>query len=141
MRVVVDASVVAKCLVNESESDKAKTLLLRWAAGSLDLLAPDILAVEIASMLWKQAVRGRLSERIVLLLYREFQEFQVPLWPCESLAEQAFQLALRFQHPVYDCLYVTLAARSEAELVTADDRLWKVFSPVFPGIRLLRDWS
>lgn len=141
MRVIPDASVVAKCLVPESGTDKARALMLRWTEGGLDLLAPNILAVEIASMLWKRAIRGLLPEDTVRRLYREFEELQVPIWPCDGLADQALQLALRFQHPVYGCLYVTLAAATESELVTADEKLWRTFHLAFPGIRLLRNWS
>jgi predicted nucleic acid-binding protein len=141
MTVVIDASVVAKRLVAEPESDKARALFLRWAEGTLDLLAPDILAVEIASMLWKRAVRGLLPAETVLALYREFRELQVPMWPCECVADQAFRLALQYQHAVYDCLYVALAAEMGSELVTADERLWQTFHPVFADIRQLRDWA
>lgn len=141
MRVIPDASVIAKCLVPESGSNKARALMIRWAEGGLDFLAPDILAVEIASMLWKRAIRGLLPGDTVRRLYQEFEELQVPMWPCDRLADQAFQLALRFEHSVYDCLYVALAAATESELVTADEKLWQTFHPAFPGIRLLRDWS
>ncbi len=141
MRIVLDASVVVKCLLVEPGSDRAKALMLRWAEGSLDLLAPDVLAVEIASVLWKRAVRGQVSEDTSLLLYREFQELQIPVWSCERLADPALQLALQYQRPVYKCLYVALAATTESRLVTADEALWQTFNPVFPGIRLLRDWS
>lgn len=140
MRTVIDASVVAKRLVPEPESDQARALFLRWAEGDMDLLAPDILAVEIANMLWKRAVRGFLRADTVMVLYREFQELQVPLWPCERFAEQALQVALRHEHPVYDCLYVALAAQVGAELVTADEKLWRTFHPLLPEVRLLRDW-
>jgi predicted nucleic acid-binding protein len=140
MKTVVDASVVAKRLVPEPESDKARALFLRWAEGTMDLLAPDILAAEIANMLWKRAARGLIRTSTATVLYREFQELQVPLWPCERLAEQALQVALQHGHPAYDCLYVALAAEMGAELVTADEKLWRTFHPVFPEVRLLRDW-
>ena len=45
MSIVVDSSVVAKRLVSETDSDKARSLLLSWTRGGLDLVAPEILTV------------------------------------------------------------------------------------------------
>jgi predicted nucleic acid-binding protein len=39
------------------------------------------------------------------------------------LSERAFALAQRFDHPVYDCFYVTLAESESAVLVTDDEKL------------------
>jgi predicted nucleic acid-binding protein len=139
--IVVDSSVVAQRLVAETDSSKARSLLLRWTEGSLDLLAPELLAVEIGNMLWKRAFRKLLPVEKVFELYREFQELQIPLWPSTHLVRPALRLAVQQGHPIYDCLYVALASETESELVTADERLFRTFGPVFHQIRLLRDWS
>jgi predicted nucleic acid-binding protein len=141
MSVVVDSSVVAQRLVAEPDSPKARSLLLRWTEGSLDLLAPELLAVEIGNMLWKRALRKLLPVEKAFDLYREFQELQIPLWPSAHLIRPALRLAVRQGHPVYDCLYVALASETESELITADERLFRTFEPVLRQIRLLRDWS
>ena len=141
MSIVVDSSVVAKRLVSETDSDKARSLLLSWARGGLDLVAPEILAVEIANMLWKRAVRRLLPAEKIFDLYSDFQDLQIPLWPTEHLMAGALQLAVGQQHPVSDCVYVALASQTGSELVTADERLFRAFKLVLPGIRLLRDWA
>jgi predicted nucleic acid-binding protein len=141
VRLVVDASVVAQRLVTEPDTPKARSLLLRWSKGDLDLLAPELLAVEIGNMLWKRALRKLLPENKVLRLYSEFQELQIPLWPSAGLMEAALRLALRQQHPVYDCVYVVLASETDSELVTADEKLYRTFRAVLPRIQLLREWS
>jgi len=40
-----------------------------------------------------------------------------------DLAPRAVAIARELDHPVYDCLYVTLAEERRAKLVTADTRL------------------
>jgi predicted nucleic acid-binding protein len=52
----------------------------------------------------------------------------------ESLAQQALELARTLDHPTYDCLYVALALREEATLVTADRRLLRTLGPAFNQI-------
>ena len=43
--------------------------------------------------------------------------------PTAPLLPRAMDLARRLTHPVYDCVYLTLAERAQAPLVTADQRL------------------
>ncbi len=138
---IVDASVVAKRLVLEPDSDKAKVLFANWERGALEILAPSILPAEIANMLWKRARRGLLSAAIVENLFREFNVFHVPLWPMEDLVDLALTLALRNGHSAYDGLYVALAIKTGWDLVTADERLCNMLSRSFPNIRLIRDYA
>jgi predicted nucleic acid-binding protein len=45
---------------------------------------------------------------------------------------EALALACHLDHPVYDCLYLALARREAAQLLTADQRLEKLASKVLP---------
>ena len=52
----------------------------------------------------------------------------LPAWfesltPSAQLHEAAFRIANALNHPVYDCLYIALATRDAAPLVTADGAL------------------
>ena len=49
------------------------------------------------------------------------------LVPLQELQDQALDLALRRDHPAYDCFYVALAERKAAPLLTADRRLAQRF--------------
>jgi len=138
---IVDASVVAKRLVLEPDSDKAKVLFANWQRGALEILAPSILPAEVANMLWKRVRRGLLSAASVESLFHEFIAFHVPLWPIEDLAEVALALALRNGHSAYDGLYLALAIKTGWDLVTADQRLYNMLSPSFRDIRLIRDYT
>ena len=115
-KAVIDASVAVKWVVDEPESERARLL-----AGA-DLAAPDFLLVECANVLWKKVARGELvpgeaSSRLGLLL-----EAPVAFAPAENLLLASLRLALELGHPVYDCLYLTLAADRSVPLVTADKR-------------------
>ena len=141
MSIVVDASVIAQRLVPEADSQKAKALLAGWAEARLDLFAPELLAIEIGSMLWKRVVRELLPRERALELYRQFRGLQIPLRPCEPLMDASLRLAVTQRHTVYDCLYVALALETQSELITADESMFRTFKPVLGNIRLLRDWS
>jgi len=91
--VVVDASVAVKWFLPEAGANPAVAML---RAGHR-LIAPDLLWIEVASVLWKVARRGALT------------------------ADEAERMAS--DGTVYDSLYVALAAREDAVMVTADERL------------------
>jgi len=54
------------------------------------------------------------------------------------LVPRAFDLALRLDETVYDCLYLAAAIESEAALVTADARLARAARGVVAEVELLR---
>ena len=140
MNYVVDSNVVAKFLVPEAESDKAEAFLGRWTQALLDVLAPEILPAEVASMLWKRVRRGWIPADKATSLYEKFARLRIPLVPIEDLAEPALRLALRYGHSVYHGLYVALAEKSGWTLITADEKLRNVLVPKFSQVRLLAEW-
>ena len=113
---VIDASVAVKWVVDEPESGRARLL------AAADLAAPDFLLVECANVLWKKVALGEIvpdeaSSRLGLLM-----EAPVAFAPTENLLLASLGLAVELEHPVYDCLYLTLAADRGVPLVTADKR-------------------
>jgi predicted nucleic acid-binding protein len=140
MSVVVDASVAAKWLLQESDSERALELLAEWKDGRLEGFAPSLLPAEVASTLWKRVVRGLISAEAAQQLFLRFSRLQFPLLPVEELVGAALELALRCPHPVYDCLYVALALETRSEFVTADAQLARALGSIHPRVRLLRDW-
>ena len=141
MTAVIDASVVAKWLFTESDSDKARDLLEGLNKGQLALIAPELLAVEIGSMLWKRVLREGVSLNDATAQYGRFKRVRLGLVGIRGLVDAALQIALRQRHPIYDCLYLALALEAGCDLITADEKLHRAFSPNFPQVRLLRDWK
>ena len=52
--------------------------------------------------------------------------------PDRQLQAEALALACHLDHPVYDCVYLALARREAALLVTADKRLQQLAARVLP---------
>lgn len=141
MNLVLDASVVVKCLVPELDSDKSKRLLARWSQGDFEVAAPAMISVEVASMLSKRTLRGLLPEDRAISLYQEFVHLQIPLEPIAGPMPVALKIALRYRRSIYDTLYLALALEMGWDFITADEKLFNAMHAFFPEVRLLRDWS
>ena len=139
MNLVVDASVAVKWLFEEPDSDRAEALLTSAEENRLKLVAPTILAAEIANALWKRTRRGHMDRQKALEAGERFEEICPLLLPIDDLVQRALELAIDSRHPVYDCLYVALAEELPGDLVTADERLYRAFASNFPQVHLLRN--
>lgn len=115
---VLDASVAIKWFKEEPGSDIAERVAL-----SGDLVAPDLLLVEVGNAGWR-AVRMGLMRReqtfaIPTALRRYIGEFR----PIEPLVPRALAIAHMLDHPLYDCVYLALAESLARPVITADRRL------------------
>jgi predicted nucleic acid-binding protein len=117
MRWVVDASVAAKWLAPEPESANASALL------DDELAAPDLLFAEVGNILFKKQLRAEMDPATAQLAARWLLHVPMAVYDSAGLLDEALALALRLQHPAYDCFYLALAQRIDAPLVTADRRL------------------
>lgn len=114
---VIDASVAVKWVVEEDST--AEALTLRRGAR---LIAPELLVVECANILWKKVRRDELSDDEALLAARLIQAADIEFLPTRSLLETTTRTAIELNHPAYDCLYLALAVERDCRFVTADDR-------------------
>jgi predicted nucleic acid-binding protein len=113
---VVDTSVALKWCFEEDGSSLAVELL----DGPEHLIAPDLMAAELSNVLRTKARRAL----ITLADAREALRRTLAIvgWrPTHELAAAAFTTAVEIGHPVYDCVYLVLAEREKANLVTADE--------------------
>jgi predicted nucleic acid-binding protein len=116
---VVDASVAVKWVIPEVLSDAAD----RVRDGEDDILAPDLLLVEVANALWRKTTAKEISPREANVAFDLVRGSGIDLHPTGPLLSRAMEVARRLGHPVYDCVYVALAEREHAAFVTADHRL------------------
>lgn len=119
MPVVLDASVVLKLLVQEPGSEQALALLDR----AEERIAPDWLGVEMAGALWNKVKYSRLLAVHAERCLEAYPSFLDRLVPSAPLLPDVLRLAIRLQHPVYDCLYLALAMSENTRLITADKKL------------------
>ena len=87
-----------------------------------DLIAPELLLAEVANTFFKAWSRGAIDDihmdRSLAALPTVFSS----LWPIADLVADAMVISRILHHPVYDCLYLALAWRTGARVVTADER-------------------
>ena len=118
MRFVVDASVAVKWLVAEDDTEAAEEL----ATSGDDLHAPRLMASEVANALWRKAQVGEIERRAAGVLLANVPDMPVRWGADELVSADAVRLALALDHPVYDCVYLALAHRIGAVMLTADSR-------------------
>ena len=117
MRLVVDASVAIKWVVDEADSEQAISL------HRFELLSPELLFSECANALWKAAQRGRRPPIVGLQKTDALDRVPMTIVPARSLAKRALEIAIDLSHPAYDTLYLALAESYAARVVASDARL------------------
>ena len=119
---IPDACVGVKWCVPEADSDAAARLLdLRFA-----LHVPDYFFTEAASVLQRKAAVDRsLSEAEALDAFRLLRTIPMTVHSTDGLLEEAIRHGVRYRRPVYDSLYLVLAASLGGRVVTADGRLYR----------------
>ncbi len=117
---VIDASVAALWYFPEPLTPHADALL----AGSCDLLAPDLLHVEIAGLVARRVRLGEIDEEGARAVLAELRQVPFDWTPVSALVAAALNLALRGDLPLSDSLYLALALQAACPLVTADRKLY-----------------
>ena len=134
-RWVVDASVALKwCLPAQTEMfvPQAELLLASYRLGTVELLVPDLFWPELANALWKGVWKKTIDSAWADRAYAKVEDLEIPTVPCSEFVPKALQLAVSQGRTVYDSLYVVLAMQSQADLITADERLANALAARFP---------
>jgi predicted nucleic acid-binding protein len=132
MRRILDSSVAFKWVVAEPYTDKSLRVRDDFRNGLVELLAPDVYAVEVAHALTRAERQGRIAVAQSGRLLADILSTLPILHPSLSLLPRACELSSQMRVGVYDCLYIALAEREGCELITADDKLVKNLQPQFP---------
>lgn len=132
---VLDASVAIKWAIpaaNEPLTEESVRLFRRFRDGEIDFLVPDIFWAEIGNVLWKGVKRGRWPRTDGEAIAADFKEHDFQTVPSQLLLPEALKIAFTYDRNIYDCLYVALAAESQLQLITADERLANAMAARFP---------
>jgi predicted nucleic acid-binding protein len=122
--IVVDASIVAVALADDGPDGDSARARLRGE----DLTAPELLDLEVASVLRKQHASGALDDRRVALALDDLQAMPIRRAPHRHLLRRCWEL--RDNLTVYDAAYVALAELLQIVLLTADQRLARAPGPL-----------
>ncbi|MBN9434253.1 MAG: type II toxin-antitoxin system VapC family toxin [Bosea sp.] len=115
---VIDASAAAGLIVDLPWSAEARAAIL----AEEKRIAPSLFAVEIGSTVWQNIRAGVLSVDFGMMALDEVVPI-VTLIPDTDVLHSALSMALRERHPIYDCLYLALAAQQREVLFTADMKM------------------
>lgn len=118
MIAVVDASAAVEVVLDRPRAEDLRTIL----EAADYVIAPDLYVSEVTNALWKYA-RGTPRQSLDPSVVDDAVAIPDDLIASSSLYREAFGLSLRQNHPVYDCLYLIVARRNTATLITLDKRL------------------
>ena len=109
MNIVVDASVAAKWLLAEADSDKATALFQAWNGEPHSAACPESSSGSVQCSVEESDARPptRGGEREGCNRANGLAS----LHPIGELVDAAFDLSLRFRHSVYDGLYLAWRVR------------------------------
>ena len=142
MIVVVDASVAAMWFLPEPHSESAALLL----DAKCELIAPDLMRLEVANALLKAARRGVIDFADAVAALTRLSAPSVRFERAGPYVEPAFEVAERHGGSVYDGTYIALAKAFSAVVATndmdlaktarsAEVRVWHLSEPPPPELR------
>ena len=121
---VVDASVLAPAVADAGSDGQRFRERLRGET----LIGPDLLRVEVASVLRRHADNGNLTTQQANAAIDDLLAFPITVYPTAPLLRRVWDL--RASVTAYDACYVALAEAVGYPLLTADRRLANA-----PGLR------
>lgn len=113
---VIDASVAIKWVVQDADSDLARSL------ERSELVAPEFLRLECLNALWRRIIKGDLKAAGMPEMLRLLDALPIQFWAIGQRLEEILRLSVLLEHPVYDCAYLALALAHDVPVITADRR-------------------
>jgi predicted nucleic acid-binding protein len=115
--IVLDASVLVNVLADDTvDGERA-----RAAIAGQDLVAPELIDVEVASVLRRHWLAKSLSARRFAAALDDLADLPLDRYPALPLLARVYEL--RANVSAYDAVYVALAEHLGCDLLTADRRL------------------
>ena len=120
---VIDASVIVKWFLNEENSDIARLIRLDLEKGSMSIIIPELLLLEVSNSLKYNKVK---EKNIIFANKILFDAGFMISKLNEEIMLKTIENSIKYNITVYDALYVTLAQLHGTFLVTADKELYKI---------------
>ena len=125
---VLDASAAVRIIEGSSQAAAFQQAVFEAEL----VLAPELMLTEVSNALWRLQRVGQLQAEGLQLCLSRPAALVDHIEPDRHLQVEALALACHLDHPVYDCLYLALARREAAVLVTADQKLMALATQVLP---------
>ncbi len=124
---VIDTSALIRLFVPDGPlHPEAESAFNRAASGADLVLAPHLLLAEAANVFLRKQRRGELSAQELRELLQAVESLPIRLCEHGTLLLPACALAEAHGLSAYDSLYLALAERHGARLITSDEALDKV---------------
>ncbi len=85
----------------------------------------------------KHAFRKRGAEAAISEWQQTLDDAIVHLVPDDEFLDAAVDLSFELRHPLQDCLYLAVARAMNADLITADEKLFKRSGKAIAGVTFL----
>ena len=120
----VDASVAVKWFVPEVHSEQAVKLL----ENNYELIVPDLIYSEFSNIIWKKHRIKELNETIANEIIIAFEQFIFEKIVTSQIMQGAFDIAVKYDRSVYDCMYLMAACTTDTKFVTADKKFFNAIN-------------
>lgn len=128
-RYVVDAStVLSYILPDEATPAEVLNLAQEYGKGNIQILAPELLKLEVANALRSAVLRKRTTAKKAVEIFKEYTRLEIKYKPIEEI--NTLQIALKHNLTTYDAAYLALAKAEKAAFITLDIHLRKVFENI-----------
>ncbi len=125
---VLDCSALLRLYIPDGEiPDGTEAALEAALHGNHRLLAPELLFAEAGQVLWKKEQRTLLAEDLLRDIRDAIAGLPIELVGHRELFSSSQRIARQTGLTVYDALYLDLALRERADLLTADAKLAVAF--------------
>jgi predicted nucleic acid-binding protein len=125
---VLDASAAVRLILG----DRAAAAVAEQIREAAMVMAPELMLSEVANTLWKLQRADLLADLDPQQLLADARDLVDRVEPDRHLQAEALALACHHDHPVYDCLYLALARREAATLISVDRSLQQLAERVLP---------
>jgi predicted nucleic acid-binding protein len=96
------------------------------------VLAPELMFTEVANALWRLQRAGQLEASGLQQRLSRAADLVDHIEPDRTLLAEALAIGTHLNHPVYECIYLVLARREVATLLSADSRFLELAKKVLP---------
>lgn len=105
--------------------------------GGEELHSPRLRVSEVANAVWRKVRLGEVARGAAGPLLAAMPDMPVRWHADETICADAIRLAIAYDRPVYDLMYLALAQRLGARVITADQRFLNALAPTDHGDLIL----
>jgi predicted nucleic acid-binding protein len=116
---IIDASIAAKWIFYEKDSDQAEIFLKKIDR----ILVPYLFLIEMSSIISKKVRKRELSISEALEKRKELEDLNFQVFSEKAILKLAFDISISLPITIYDANYLALAIKKEGKLYTSDNRL------------------